>query len=221
MSIPLRRPSRGVVQLDHENRIQTLERRIPVDYPVLYGQLLDRLTNVGPSSSDEWPFTFPDDCVGDPVECEDEFVTNGNYILFPTGYSGPFHVYLNAYLAGGAGNVDDAYVATTPGDDTPSKVISVSPAVEVWRDNAPYGSTSTWAYLSNGETMKGQAGINDDRAWWAHYIHPGHGIFDRDRERYALRVFFNVGATAGPVTVDGIVTVELMPPQNNVAGFAG
>lgn len=220
MSNPLRRPSRGVVQLDHENRIQTLERRIPVDYPVLYGQLLEQLANKGPTESVEWPFTFPDECGGPAVECEDEFVTDGNYILFPTGYSGPFHVYINAYLTGGAGNVDDAYVPTIGGDDTPSKVITVTPAVEVWRDNAPYGSTSTWAFLSNGEAMRGQAGILADRVWWAHYIHPGHGIFDRDRERYALRVFFAIGA-AGPVTVDGVATVELMPPQNSVAGFAG
>lgn len=207
---PLKRRTRGVKVANHENRIQTLERRIPEDFPHWYGILLAQHNNViGPTTVD-FGFTISDDCAGDPTECEDRFVTDGDYVLFPLGWVGQFSIYLNMAILGGNANIDDAYTPTIAADDTPSKQIGLFPAVEVWRDNAPFGSTSAFAFQAQGEMLKGQGSFLADRLFWAHHIHHGSGVFDLTRDRFAVKPQFSWGL-AGAITVSGIMSIELAP----------
>lgn len=217
---PLRRRTRGVKVANHENRIQTLERRIPEDYPHWYGHLLERVTNAN-ADSGSFSFLFPDEC--DPaIDCEDDFATSGDYMLFPTGHDGPFHVYLNAILAGGFGNVDDKYVATDPADHTPSNLFRLQVIQEIWRDNAPYGSITTWAHYSFQEIVDFYgSGGGDDRMWCLHWIGTGAGIFDTSRDRRALK-FLWAWNKAADITFDALVNVQIDPPGQNfsMAGYA-
>lgn len=219
---PMRRRGRGVTQANHENRIQTLERRIPEDYPHWYGHLFDRVENAN-ADSQYFTYLFPDECSGDPTECEQFFATDGEYLLFPTGHDGPFHVYLNVALAGGFANVDNKYVATDALDFTPSNRFRVSVINSILRDNAPFGADiTTWAHYSFGEIVDFfGVGEGDDRLWYAHWIGTGVGITDKSRDRRALRFLWSWGKAAD-ITFDGFVNIALDPPGQNfsMAGFA-
>lgn len=218
MSNPIRRPSRGATQLDHENRIQTLERRIPERYPRWYGQLFSEVTNAN-NEGDQFHFFSADECFDpDPTQCEDTFVTSGDYILFPLGENGPFHVYMNVFAVGGFANFDNPYVPVDAGVTSPSKRFRFWPEQEIWRDNAPYGTISTWVYQSEGEILSADSedAASNGRGWWLHYI--GYsGISDPGRDRHALR-FTWTWNKAADVSFSGNVNVFLEPPDPDTVG---
>lgn len=219
---PIERTSRGRHQLDHENRIQTLERRIPVDFPHWYGQAFNEEINVN-NEGGFFSYVFPDECLDpDPVACEEEFVTDGDYILFPTGHNGPYHCYIDVALTGGFSNVDNPYVPVDLGVRSPSRRFCMAVFEEIWRDNAPYGFITTKAWAAQGEWMPpdSEDGLSDGRVWWLYVVGTGAGIFDTDRDRRALRFGWTWNKTAD-ISFGGSVAIAIDPPDLPLPGGNG
>lgn len=218
----MRRLTRKTLYTQNESdnvRLNQLERRIPVDYPHWGSALLQQVVNAN-NEGDAFTFTFPDECTPNPVECEDTFTTDGDYLLFPTGHDGPFHVYMTVPITGGFSDVDDAYVATDTGANTPSKRFSIGVEQEIWRDNAPFGYITTWGFRSTGERLAGDSedGLGDGREFWLHWIGTGAGIFQPDRDRRALRFTWDWRKAAN-ISFIGVACVALDPPDQGIAGI--
>lgn len=217
----IERANRGRHLLDHENRIDVLERRIPSDYPIFASQLLDNTGNLTGLVVHPFDFTFPDECP-DPsgLECEDRFVTDGQWLLFPTGWGGaPYWVSMVVRMLGGGSNIHNMYTVVTPGTLGETNEVSLWVEMAVWRDNAPFGTVSGYGYVMASQTPPNLiTGQIVDRTWSLLTLMPGHGILDPATDRFAARFHIRVIAGAGPTSFDGTAVVGLMPP--NTGGVA-
>ena len=221
---PIEHTNRGRTQLNHENRIQTLERRIPVDYPIWASQLLENTGNLTGPVDHPFSFTIPDECP-DPtgVECEDRFVTSGDWLLFPTGWGGaPYWVSMVVALLGGASNIHNMYTMVTPGAVGETAEVSLYVEMEVWRDNAPFGTVSGYGFVMASQTPPKLISTQlTDRSWSLLTIMPGHGILNPATDRFAARFHILLANGAGPSTFNGQAAVGLMPPNTGVLGSFG
>jgi hypothetical protein len=211
---PLKRRTRGVTVAEHENRIQTLERRIPVDYPLIDSHLLAALTNISGPDTFEFGFTFPDEC-DDPtgVECEDRFVTSGNYLLLPSGFNGPFEVTMQCAATGGT--FDNYLTPVTGGDVTPTDDLTLAFVAYVAEDNV----VDTGIYFNGGmysyQLQEPPSRVNGgyDRVWTHVRAVPANSFITESR-RWALLPMVQLNSGVGPVSVGGLtITTKLYPPN--------
>ena len=215
----LRRQSRGNRQLDHENRIQTLERRIPVDYPLLGSNALEEIT-VNLAGEYEFPPVFPS-----PEPCElpacdpEDWRTVGNYFLLPLGYKGSFEVMMLASVNGGTSLFDPYYEVVDPADQSVTGLAHPEIVIEQWRDDEPLGFANTRSYAAWGENPPPSAGLSQ-RRFWHHTMAAAISAFNIETDRYAILSLFQVHADlGGNATVAGNLVVKLMPPGQLTAGF--
>lgn len=220
---PIRRRSRSVKLRDHEDRVQALERRIPEDYPVLNGAILEQIT-VQNTDEYEFGFTFPDPEPCEPPDCDpDGFLTVGNYLVLPEGFDALFKIYLHATLSGGNSNFGNYRTVVDGGDQDQHGKSHVWCSVEIWRDLAPFGFDTYRAWSAWGEHPPvGPSGLAQ-RYWWYHSLTAGIGVLDPTQDRYALLPLFVLDETlAGTATITGLLTVELLPPgQFQIPGTSG
>lgn len=219
---PLRRRTRSVTLRNHEDRVQALERRIPVDYPLWVSYLMDQVVV---EVADEYFFgwSFPDDEPCELPDCEeDEAHTVGDYLLLPQGYDGAFEVYLTAFVASGSSNFSEYYTTTVGGDQSIHGKSSIAFLTEIWRDNAPFGNSTYRAYEAWGEVPP-PTGVNlVDRMFSHHAVVPALSSLDITRDRWAIAPYFDVAVTlAGPATVKGLVcAVKMFPPIQKLSGYS-
>lgn len=225
---PLQRRSRGTVQTNHENRIQTLERRIPEDWPQFASGLLDVQTiDVADTPGTfEFGWAFPDDPCELPDCDPDDWHQDGNYLLLPQGYQGPFWITMQASCLGGCAELENYLEPVDLGDTTPTNMLRLWCYVEIWRDNEPFGDTTTSAAVFGGQHPPSPVNFLTERVWWFRRLHPGHGLLDLSRDRYALLPVFSLNPLSGSfssnVMIGGLVlTVEMFPPTPNaLPGFS-
>ena len=141
---PLKRETPMTRSTDHEDRIQTLERRIPDDYPKWASWITDlEGGTIEASGIYLTEPTFPDDepCV--LPDCDpDEARTVGNYYLLPLGFQGPFHIYFTIVCSGGCHQIEQFYETVDLGAQGETANITPFVHVEIWRDDEPCGRRS-------------------------------------------------------------------------------
>lgn len=218
----VRKTTDRVVQGDHERRIQMLERRYPGDYPRWCSALMDQVTvttaEVPDSFSLGWSFPDPEPCEEpdcEPLQCH----TVGEYFLLPQGFQGPFWIYMTVVCGGGCADFPDYFTTVDPTDFGYTKYLRIFCNVEIWRDDAPFGSTSLDAFQEITMAPPPTIGISQIR-WNYKKLHPGNGILNQETDRYALRplVFVESGIT-GTVTIDGgVFAVELTQEGYTLSG---
>lgn len=205
-------------------RLNQLERRIPQDYPIWNSQLLKNTGNLTGPVDHPFDFTFPDDCP-DPsgLACEDRFVTSGQWMLFPTGWGGaPYWVSMVVKMGGGGGNIHNVYTVVTPGTLGETDEVSLWIEMEVWRNNAPFGTVSGYGFVTASQTPPKLISTQlTDRSWSILTLMPGHGILDPGTDRFAARFHIQVNTGAGPTQFDGQAVVGLMPPNSGTVGAFG
>lgn len=213
---PLKRRGRGDVQANHENRIQTLERRIPVDYPRLYSILLGDPGSMTGFQSKHFGWSFSDDCAGAGDSCDERFVTQGDYLLLPLGFFGQFDVTMQAALSGGS--VANYLTPVTPGDITPSNGVKIGfvpyIATNDVVDTGSFIGTSVFIQNTQEPPPSRQGGYN--RIWSHMRRIPGIAGANPETDRWALLPFAIVLAGFGPVTLTGLAMgVTLYPPEGS------
>lgn len=219
---PIEHTNRGRVQLNHENRIQSLERRIPIDYPLwASGSMGDISNETGPADLN-FGFQFQDDCTN-PLDCDDQFVVQGDYLLFPTGSFSVFHLYMTAFCNGSTGceALTEAYVPNVAGTYGQTRSVLLACDVEVWRDNEPFGFSTYRAYEDWG--VFGPPTSRDSlRMFTYHKIMSNIAIVDPSRDRYALKphVFLASDVTTPLTLTGGVLAVELSPLGQTIAGVS-
>lgn len=218
----LRRTSRGQRQLDHENRIQTLERRIPEEYPQLVSYLLgDVSTSV--DGTFDFGFEFPDDEPCDLPNCnQDDWHTVGDALLLPQEYRGPFRVHLTASLTSGTTEIDNYLEAVTPANVAPTSNVKLFALCDIFDGEVYEDTFLSKAFEARGESPP-PANVTTDRYWWYLQLASGGGISFSGNPtfRYAVRPQVKITGIAGAVEIAGIVlTVELLQERTALAGFS-
>lgn len=216
---PIERPGRGRKQLDHENRIETLERRIPVDYPYHYSILLGDTGAVGPGSY-SLGFTFGDDC-SDPtgLECEGTFTTSGDYLFLPSGFGGVYIVTINAALQSGA--ADNYLTPVTLGDITPTNLVKPGFTAYIATDNVVDTGSFTVAqeFIMNTQEPPAFRGGGYARLWSQYRIMGANSFLNQDNTRWALRPFVQILAPIVSINISGLaMSVTLLPPGGVYGG---
>lgn len=201
--------------MDHENRIDVLERRIPVDYPFLDSHLLGFLSGITGPDDFNFGWTFPDDC-SDPtgLECEDIFVTSGDYLFLPSGFNGPFEVTMQCAAAGGSFN--NYLTPVTPGDPTPTDDILPFFVAYVAEDNVVDLSTvflgGFYQYWLQEPPMRPHGGTYD--RVWTHVRGVPANAFVNENRRWALlpHLIYN---GSGTISIAGLTfATKLYPPTS-------
>lgn len=218
---PLRRRHRGTIQTDHENRIQTLERRIPVDYPLWGSTGFDQITI---NTIGNYPFgfgIFANDIADSPADGTDpdDWHTSGDeYVLLPQGFTGAFKIYMTVFLLGGNSLFGNYRTVTTPGDQDQNGKSWPQVDIEVWRDNAPFGSSTYRTFVSGGEHPPVRR--NYQRQWWLFELVGGPVIMDPARDRWVVKPYFQLNENlGGNALISGNIAIELQPPGQFLHGI--
>ena len=187
-------------------RLNQLERRIPDDYPHMFSILLGDTGSVGPGGYN-LGWTFPADCP-DPsgLECEDVFVTDGDYLFFPTGFAGQYEVFMS--LALGGGTADNYLEPVTPGDVAEDNVV----------DTSAFIISQIFIQETQEPPPYRDGGYN--RLWLQYRVMAENPYITANR-RWALRPFVTILAPIVTISITGLVLgVKLMPPGGTYGGSA-
>jgi hypothetical protein len=208
------------VQLDHENRIQTLERRITDDYPWTWSTLLGDIeeggvTVSGPGSFNfGWAFGQP---CSDPGGCDEGFYTDDTYVYLPAGYAGQYEVTMQASL--GSGTMANVFQPVTPGDITPTNDCRIGFVPYVAENGVVDLSTFIVGavYQLNAQEPPQRNGAGYIRVFSNVRVNaPNSYLLNHLERRWALRPFLFLPSGVGPVTITGLVfSIKLMPPESN------
>ncbi len=216
---PLKRGSRGTVQANHENRIQTLERRIPNNYPWNYSIVLGDTGAVGPGSYN-FGWTFGDPC-SDPVGCDESFFTDGDYLFLPLGYNDTFIVTMNAAMR--SGSAPNYLTPVTGGDVTPTDRIKIGFVPYIATDNVVDTGSFTVAsqFLANMQEPPPYRSGGYERVWSQYRVIAGGMASLGTNDRWALRPFVQVLAPVASIAIAGqVMGVTLLPPGSTFGGAA-
>lgn len=220
---PVKRRNHGTIQNQHENRIQTLERRIPVDYPLWDSTaLLGDLSTV--QTAGVYPFGWIFDDGGDPEdpEWDDITFTLGDLMFLPVGWNGVFEVYMTAALTGGNSNYGNYRTVVDGGDQDQHGKSHIGFIVWVYEGSTQVGSSSYSIFMSNGEQPPPLTAFGYQRYWWHHRIWGGP-LNLGENQRIVLEPFFDLDETlAGNSNISGLI-FALIRYQDGTGGggFAG
>lgn len=219
---PLKRNNPGVRATNHEDRIQALERRIPEDFPQWNSMALDSITE---SASGTYPFspTFPSD---DPCvlpDCDpDDWRTDGDYLLLPSGMIGVTEVYLVLGVTGGNSNLDEFYTLVDAADQGINGQCHGFITAELWRNDAPFGSMTGRAFSTWNEIPPPMNSTAVDRIWTHHTIIANNAFSNVNTDRIALKASFFINqALPGTITVGGSMSVAAHVVGSRLNAYGG
>lgn len=219
---PMKRDNPGVRATDHENRIQALERRIPTDFPQWGSMALDSITESAAGLYDFSP-TFPSDDPCLPPGCDpDDWRTDGDYLLLPSGMIGVTEVFLVVGLTAGNANLDEFYTLVDAADQGVNGQCFGLVLGELWRDDAPFGAFNGRAYSTWAEIPPPMSSTDLDRVWTHHTVFANNVSANLNRDRIALKAQFQINQVLpGTITVGGSMSVAAHVVGSRLAAFGG
>ena len=219
---PVKRRTHGTIQNQHENRIQTLERRIPVDYPLWESTLMDQIVV---STLGVYPFgwTFPNNGDPDDPEWDDITFTLGDLIFLPVDWNGVFELYMTAAVSGGNNLFGNYRTVVDGGDQDQHGKSHISFLVWVYEGSTQVGLSSNVMFRSFGESPPPTNSYGShSRVYWNYSVWGGPIILAAGR-RVVLEPYYalqeNLGGNA---QIQGLVfALKRYQDGTGGTGFSG